>query len=601
MELAIPIAALGSLYYISDKCKQVFASKDGFRNNGGAGGGPGTDDLEAPDEITKNYPVSTDEELRNTSVNAYRNPNQRTDKYFSKGVAHDSSINDKKTSTPINSLTGNRVDTTEFKHNNMVPFFGAKVRGRTAESQTSEQILDNMVGGGSQTIEKTETAPMFKPEDNMQYSNGAPNMNNFYQSRVNSSNRMANVKPWEEVQVGPGLGGDGFSAAGSGGFNSGVASRDAYKPKTVDEMRVKTNPKTTFELSSHEGPASYYNKSSATTKSIGKVEKYLPDTYFESGPERYFTTTGAEKKPTARGLTANKRLETQDSVGFYSGTHQTSGPSREPAAQNYKPSDKCDEEKQGYMIKQRNFTGAPREGDYGLKSINLGKTNRDCNPQYTVFNGIKRTVGVLFAPITDVMRPSKKEDIVQNYREYGNPISAHNSGFVEGTQQSPDVTNRDMNVDKEEYFGNIQKQNVASVNNAKYQLANQQRETTNTSYSGVAGSAESSAHTSSYANYNQTNNDTKEDLLYARTNVGGAAQFNNSINLSISKQDQDRESGRGFVPTSVPQMLPPSANHIGTTSISNSDDSNINMDRMQPDILDAFKKNPYTHSVNSVF
>ena len=163
------------------------------------------------------------------------------------------------------------------------------------------------------------------------------------------------------------------------------------------------------------------------------------------------------------------------------------------------------------------------------------------------------------------------------------------------------MTNRDMNVDKEEYFGNIQKQNVASVNNAKYQLANQQRETTNTSYSGVAGSTESSAHTSSYANYNQTNNDTKEDLLYARTNVGGAAQFNNSINLSISKQDQDRESGRGFVPTSVPQMLPPSANHIGTTSISNNDDSNINMDRMQPDILDAFKKNPYTHSVNSVF
>jgi hypothetical protein len=72
MELAIPIAALGSLYYISDKCKNVFSGKDGFRNNDGAGRGPGTDDLEAPDEITKNYPVSTDEELRNTPPSTTR-------------------------------------------------------------------------------------------------------------------------------------------------------------------------------------------------------------------------------------------------------------------------------------------------------------------------------------------------------------------------------------------------------------------------------------------------------------------------------------------------------------------------------------------------
>ncbi len=128
---------------------------------------------------------------------------------------------------------------------------------------------------------------------------------------------MANVKPWEEVQVGPGLGGDGFSAAGSGGFK--LRSRLARRIQAQDSRRdaCEDQPQDgRFELSSHEGPASYYNKSSATTKSIGKVEKYLPDTYFESGPERYFTTTGAEKKPTARGLTANKRLETQDSVGF---------------------------------------------------------------------------------------------------------------------------------------------------------------------------------------------------------------------------------------------------------------------------------------------
>jgi len=593
MELAIPIVALGGLYYVSDKSKR---KNEGFHatNNTQKMG----NQLKSPEEITRNYPVATDEELRKTSTSSYPLSNQRTDKYFSKGVSYDTTINNSKKTTQVNSLTGEQLDTTEFKHNNMVPYFGAKIRGRTADSHVHEQILDNMVGSGSQTIEKRENAPMFKPEDNIQHAHGAPNMNNFYQSRVNSSNRMANVKPWEEVQVGPGLG-EGFTSTGSGGFNSALSARDSYKPKGVDELRVKTNPKTTFELSTHEGPASYYNKSSATTQSIGKVEKNLPDTYFESGPERYFTTTGVEQRPTVRSLNDSKTLETMDNMDFYSGTQSSNGPKRESAPQTYKASDRCDGEKQGYLVKQRTQAGgAPREGDYGLNSINLGKTNRDCNPQYTIFNGIKKTVGALFAPITSVLRPSRKEDIINNYREYGNPSNLAQGRLAEGTVQTPNVTNRDMNISKEEYFGNIQKQNIHSVSNANHQVSEQQRETTTTPYSGIAGSAEASGQTSYYANYNQSNNESKETTIYARTNLGNAAQFNNTINMSIGRPDS-LESTREYIPSGVPQMLPPSTTHIGTTSISHEANSSLSMDRMQPDILDAFKKNPYTHSLNS--
>jgi hypothetical protein len=591
MELAIPIGALGGLYYISDKSKK---KKENFEGNSSRNN---NNNPEYPGEIPKNYPVSTDEELRDTSVNRYPKSNQRTDKYFSKNVSYDTSINNQSNTREINSLSGNVLNTEEFKHNNMVPYFGAKIRGRTADSHVHEQILDNMVGAGSQSVEKKENAPMFKPEENMQYSHGAPNMNNFYQSRVNASNRMANVKPWEEVQVGPGLA-EGFSSTGSGGFNSGLNARDTYKPKDVNDLRVKTNPKTSYELSSHEGPANYYNKSSSNTNTIGKVEKYLPDTYYENGPERYFTTTGIEQRPTARGLNDNKKLENMNNVGFYSGTQSTNGPYREPAPQTYKASDKCDQEKQGYLMKQRNYTGDPREGDYGLNSIKLGKTNRDCNPQYTVFNGIKKTVGALFAPITDIMRPSRKEDIVENFRVYGNPSDSTHSGFIEGTYQSPNVTNRDMNLGNEEYFGNIQKQNIHSTNNTKHQVTEQQRETTSVPYGGIAGSAESSGQTSYYSNYNQTNNETKENMVYSRTNLGNASQFNNSINMSISKQDS-LESSREFVPSGAPQMLPPSTSHIGITNISHEANNFQSVDRMQPDILDAFKKNPYTHSLHS--
>jgi hypothetical protein len=43
--------------------------------------------------------------------------------------------------------------------------------------------------------------------------------------------KMANVKPWEEQRVGPGLN-KGFTNDGSAGFNSGMEARDLWTDKT---------------------------------------------------------------------------------------------------------------------------------------------------------------------------------------------------------------------------------------------------------------------------------------------------------------------------------------------------------------------------------
>tara|TARA_B100001063_G_scaffold244151_3_gene276290 strand:- start:3455 stop:5263 length:1809 start_codon:yes stop_codon:yes gene_type:complete len=600
MEFLIPIGALTGLYYISNDSSESENNNEGFSNFNNKE--KKDDGLENPDEITSNYPVATDEELRNNSVNRYPRSIQRTDKYFSKNVSNDKNINhgQVRNTNNIQSLSGNVIKNNEFKHNNMVPFFGSKIRGNTLDYKANESILDNMVGSGSQTIEKKENAPLFKPTDNIQYANGAPNMNDFFQSRVNQSNKISNVKPWKEQQVAPGLKASNDIGDNSNpGYNSGLYARNTYEPKNVDDLRVKTNPKISFELKNHEGPASYYIKN--PNIGGGKMEKNRPETTWNLGSERYFTTTGVEKKPTVRSMNDNIKLETINEMGFYNGTQSTNGPYREHAPVNYRPSDKCDAEKNKYLIKQRNYTGDPREGDYGLNSIKLGKTNRDCNPQYTLFSGVKGTIGALFAPIVDVMRPSKKEDIVDNYRVFGNATNTTYSGFNENTEQSPNVTNRDMNINNEEYFGSIQKQHIHSVNNIKHQINNQQRETTTTPYSGVAGgSGVSNAHTSYTANYNQTNNETKEYLNYSRINPGNAAQFNNKISMTIGKSDNDRCNNRSFVPSNVPQMLPPSYHHMGVGNVGTKeivDNSGIN--RMQPDILDAFKKNPYTHSIHS--
>ena len=127
----------------------------------------------------------------------------------------------------------------------------------------------------------------------MQWINGMPSTSDFMQERMrgNVSSKMNNAKPWEEIQVGPGLN-KGFSSEGTGGFNSGMQERDAWKPKTVDELRVANNPKKTFKgqmLGKHVGRR-------GPRGNLGKMEQHKPDTFFINNPDRYFTTTGVEKK-----------------------------------------------------------------------------------------------------------------------------------------------------------------------------------------------------------------------------------------------------------------------------------------------------------------
>ena len=185
MELLIPIAALGGLYYSTQK-KENFKPKEGFT------------DLPNTNIPNKNYPqeyptISTDTELtsRLSTVNKFDQPQVYTDKYFTpskpeiaKGASYQS-------------MNGQRVGADYFQHNNMVPFFGAKNRTVVVDSNSSESILDNYSGSGTHVIKKSEQSPLFTPGENLQYANGAPNQNDFYQSRVNPSQRMANVKPFQ--------------------------------------------------------------------------------------------------------------------------------------------------------------------------------------------------------------------------------------------------------------------------------------------------------------------------------------------------------------------------------------------------------------------
>ena len=74
---------------------------------------------------------------------------------------------------------------------------------------------------------------------------------------------------------------------------------------------------------------------------------------------------------------------------------------------------------------------------------------------------------------------------------------------------------------------------------------------------------------------------------------------NNSQFINVGKLDNDRINNRLPTPHSVIPLAPNQRENIAITNHRNQYNSNINCDRINPDILKAFKENPYTKSLNS--
>ena len=606
MELAVPLIALGSMYVISNQKDKG----SGINNNNNSKEGytnmtqirnllPGVN----PPRPAVNYPIT--EPVSNNNINAYKNANQYSDKYFD---ATKYAEQEKRQTAnygvggsvqPAYSLTGQPIDKEKFKHGNMTPFFGGKVRGATAESNITESVLDNMQGQGSQFFSKKEQAPMFKPQEGFQYANGAPNMSDFLQSRVNPSMRVANVKPWEEQRVAPGLN-QGFTNNGSAGFNSGMEARDLWIDKTVDQLRVDTNPKQNFELAGHEGPGTYFIKNAPTSQTQGVVEKHLPDKYYASGPERWMTTTGLEKAPTSRGIELLHDVNRTDTTAEYYGSranqkegayvHSESQPARRPVLPV-----------QDHATPSFVGSGPATTGDYGIQSYSNLSNNRSSTKHDLNMGHASGIMKAIVSPLMDFLRPSRKEDVVNNMRSSGNPTAPVPTGGIYNPADRTKTTIREMTeAELDCNHMNVQHQAGNAYLVSKQQPVGVQRDTTNVSHTGVAGPNGFAATKSYEAEYRQHNNVNKTQLNHP--NHGGTQIFNQNDNISIHRRDGDRDNNRMWVPSSGPTAgftARAATETLGRVKVTESYNQNVNTERISPEILSAFKSNPYTQSLSS--
>jgi hypothetical protein len=612
MEIAIPLIALGGMYIVSNQSNENCTKKEirkqkqenftnmGIRSNLGVR----TDNYLPNTNIPpQNFPVSNINQLVDT-VQQYPNPNTATDKYFNQNLYEQKVRNNvpvTKTIQDVYSMTGNYLNSEQFKHNNMVPFNGGKVKGRTYDVNINESVLDNMIGSGSQVIKKIEQAPLFKPEQNMQWAYGMPNQSDFYQSRVNPAMKNNNVKPFDTIMVGPGLD-QGYGINGSNGYNSGMEARDKWLPKTVDQLRVDTNPKLEYELINHEGPANSFIKTAPTAQMIGRVEKQRPDTFFINTQDRWLTTTGAEKGETLRPIQEMGVLRRNDIATEYMGPAGAIDVKATTAPQNFEPSKRHEAFQGGVNHSRATGQGNHTDKDMFLKSHTNYQNHRSTVKQpETLRSGFSGAIGAVVAPIMDMFRPTRKDETINNVRVYGDAgTSSMVKGPVYNPQDTTSTTIKETTLYSPNFNINNQKEGIY-VNNYT-SPDNTQRDTTSCEYYTAAGGYATGYGDMSYeAAYMQNNNDIKSQTIMNRPNQGGTQIFNQQMHLSTIKSDSDRLDGRVNPAFSRLSGLPPSVNTYGAIRAPQYYNECASCDRIQPDILTAFKNNPYTHSLtNSV-
>ena len=643
-EIVIPMAILGGMYIISNQ-------KEAVRENFVEGGPTALKDrskmLSNANVPVKNFPVNGRSELV-ASPNYYEKNDEATNSYlqgekFKENVRLNEKVQgrdekqvEKTGELHQYSLTGKRIDKDNFKHNNMVPFFGSRVTQNTVDD-TRESYLDSSNGSGSMFIKKRETAPFFKPAKNLEWGHGTPNATSFIQSRMNPSTSLNNVKPFQGVQVGPGLNQRG-GVLGSGGFNSGMESRHRWMPKTVDDLRVKNNPKITY------GGVVLGGKDKVTDRGIlGKVEQHKPDTYFINSPERYFTTTGERKAQTHRSEQMVPTVNRESTTKEYFGVGEQSNGEATYVKGEYRDThrrqlDPCG--KHSVLNPHAPERYDPTTGDHGIQSFKAStlSNNRTLNSEQAPnVGGVSTYAKALIAPLLDILRPTRKQNVIGNIRPQGNVGNTkYSKTYVYNPADRARTTIREMTENKLNHnFVNNQQEaggygyivnekqsvaqqrdttscfHVANPNQSDYangygylvnekQAVPQQRDTSSAKIMGNAGNTGVTSNPRVYdMAYNAYLIDKSAISKGRKPADEGSKVFNPHHNIKIDKLEQDRHNNRMFVPQYISKM-PSSVENHGRQDARPNVGHDIVMERNRPEILNAFRNNPYTQPLDSI-
>ena len=320
---------------------------------------------------------------------------------------------------PFVSMSGETLQASDFTHNNMVPFYGSNVQQNVNPNSGSLQ-LEMHTGISPIQKHKESVAPLFSPNQTS-FVHGFPNMpQDMRDDRYQESKFKRNVPLAPEIQVGPGLDA-GYTSKPSGGFHQ-ADDREFAMPKTIDELRIKTNPKVTYTEPVIRGKG-------LNTKpgKQGVVSKNRPDNFYVNSPARYNTTVGLVKGRRLRTKPVDRTTQRQSTLREHIGgasrfTHEAGRPDEFIRTEN---PFKTETDLASASLRNANNKGSWYDieaftGDYGKKGIEVLPNERDTTQVTNYLSNVNSFMKAMIAPIADVMKTSRKENTIGNPRMSGN-------------------------------------------------------------------------------------------------------------------------------------------------------------------------------------
>lgn len=506
-------------------------------------------------------------------------------------------------------LSGEKIPASEFKHNNMQPFFGGRVRQNMAPD-TNSSILDTFTGSGIDQIRKKEVETMFNTAQTP-FGNpfGLENSTDFLQSRINDPRNRGGERPFEPTRVGPALG-EEYGMTGKGGFQQFEVNEIMKRAMpTTDKLRVADNPKLTYKTPVVPGQRFI----AVAQDNPGEVRKYRPDTFYidETG-ERYIGAfSESSQRETARPIQTMKHVSRPETSAelIGPGASQEFGESyvvsayRTPMAQQYGGAGFRNADGTEYLP----HAETAEMGDYGKRSIEIRPNERSGTEE--------RVMGLNLAPadavqvpvhFTDESRPTRRGETVGNIRQSGTATGYANGAPAITVWDPSDVARTTVKETTVEwnYLGNaapasaptklkVYDPDDIAKPTQKAQLS------ANLSWYG-SPNAVNKDFTSHEAAYNMRTNPNKEQVAKGRKPFAGNGNlgiFTGEVNgVTYKKLDADIVNDRALAVNDV-TGLPPGVGDLGQIKYRVPLKLDVSKERNQNAVIAAVEDNPLNISL----
>jgi hypothetical protein len=350
----------------------------------------------------------------------------------------------------------------------------------------------------------------------------------------------------------------------------------------------------------HEGPANSHIKQIATSEQMGIMEKHRPERSFvlddrNTGDDigRLFVTGGLEKGHSLRSIPVERHVTRPETSTDYMGV---AGAQHEAA---YVPGEYMPTHMQQLGPVPVGVAGAhgrnkAGENDFNIRSNKAYANNRSSNQQDSYFGAVGNSLGAAVAPLLDMLKPSRKENMIGNMRPYQNPGTAVGQSYVFNPADKPAPTIRETTENSKFHLNVNANQNGGAYHVTEHQVADTARnETGNFYYAGNAGAGAGTRQTTSYeSGYNQRNNDIKSSTIDGYMVKGNMSLLNSDVNMTQKERDtmlKNERSISGNMPYKAPDV-----SMMGELSGNVKEyNSKIQMERTAPEMMMNLQSNPY--------